>query len=746
MSEKYPLALPVGSTLAGRYIIEKTLGQGGFGITYMASVYKTGERVAIKEFFPDTMATRQGTTVMPFNGEKGESFEYGKECFLKEAETLAQFIGVEGIVKIHTYFEENGTAYFVMDYVEGMSFDDYIKLNGGKVTYDVAESVLMRIIEALAVVHSKGIVHRDVTPDNIYITNDGSVKLLDFGAARYSLGDKSRSLDVVLKHGFAPKEQYTRHGKQGPFTDIYTVAASSYFAITGKRPPDSIDRIDEDDLVPPSVLGVDIPKEKENAILKAMSVQPGDRFQTMDEFKAALCYNSYANNSLNNQYQQQYNEQYNNYNNQFFGAAPVYQSYPVNTPPAGKKPPKWLIPVISAVCVLAIVLIVVFVGNSKKSSSNKKTTEEYASNTGKYDTTAEKPPKTETEYTTIATTTEAPKTTTELTTEAPVTCVVQGTFNTAHVNNESNCGLLEYDKNVTAISHPNGMMTLYNDNKLFIDTEGVSSINIINSDEIVYVKGGGGNYEAYVGYTDGSPSEKLRCLEGNTTIKTLIANEYGTFYAYEDTTKNICYLNYTTWDGSQPEYFYPYTPNTMTIIGDKIYWVDGTGKTLRGMELSKFGSAEADKLYTFDFPIGVMVGDGKYLYVCAKDDYQADNQLGRYDIYTGEFIFCQTVEGSTDNNYISSLNVKDGKVYYLLCDWQEFHSSIWCINSNESGWAETDYSCLWDSGDQRICIYGLSIDLELICFAGINDTDGAWKVFTALLQLENNEVTYSYQQ
>ncbi|MBR3040829.1 MAG: protein kinase [Lachnospiraceae bacterium] len=289
INSKYPLALPVGTVLAGQYVIEKVLGQGGFGITYAALDHKTGGKVAVKEFFPDSLATRTQTiTVTPFSGERGESYNYGKTCFLQEAETLAQFIGNENIVRIHSYFEENGTAYFVMDYIEGTSFDNYIKSRGGKVSYEEAKNTLVPIMDALYVVHNKGIVHRDVTPDNIYITNSGVVKLLDFGAARYSLGDKSRSLDVVLKHGFAPKEQYTRRGKQGPFTDIYALGASFYFALTGRRPPDSVERLDEDDLVPPSSLGVQIPKSAEDAILKALNVQPQDRFQNMLQFKQAL--------------------------------------------------------------------------------------------------------------------------------------------------------------------------------------------------------------------------------------------------------------------------------------------------------------------------------------------------------------------------------------------------------------------------------------------------------------------------
>lgn len=288
MSEKYPLALPEGSVLAGEYVIEKILGQGGFGITYKAKDHKTGRYVAVKEFFPDSMATRANTSVVPYTGDREDNYLYGKECFLQEAETLAKFIGNENIVRVYSYFEENGTAYFVMEYIEGTSFDMYIKQQGGKVSFDEAYRILSPVMDALAAVHGRGIIHRDVTPDNIYITNDGTVKLLDFGAARYSLGDKSQSLDVVLKHGFAPKEQYVRRGRQGAYTDVYALGATFYFALTGKRPPDSIDRMDQDNLVPPSSLGVQIPQDAEKAILMALGVRPEDRFQTMQAFKSAM--------------------------------------------------------------------------------------------------------------------------------------------------------------------------------------------------------------------------------------------------------------------------------------------------------------------------------------------------------------------------------------------------------------------------------------------------------------------------
>ncbi|MGN0489768.1 MAG: leucine-rich repeat protein [Ruminococcus sp.] len=286
----YPLALPNGTILAGQYILGRVLGQGGFGITYLAQNYKTKELVAIKEYFPDTLAMRNDSqTVYSYSGQREESFIYGKECFLNEAKTLAEFIGNPNIVRVYSYFEENNTAYFAMEYVNGTSFQSYINNNGGKIGFEAAKNILIPIMDALSIVHSKGIIHRDISPDNIFINSDGIVKLLDFGAARYSLGDQSRSLDVVLKHGFAPKEQYTRRGRQGPFTDVYSLAATFYRAITGRIPPDSIDRIDEDELILPSVLGVNIPVHAENALLKALAVQPSDRYRNMIEFKYDLC-------------------------------------------------------------------------------------------------------------------------------------------------------------------------------------------------------------------------------------------------------------------------------------------------------------------------------------------------------------------------------------------------------------------------------------------------------------------------
>lgn len=287
---KYPFALPHGSILAGRYITGRVLGQGGFGITYLALDNQQKAKVAIKEFMPDSMAVRTTGTpqITVYSGQRQENFQYGMERFLDEAKVLAKFQENPHIVGVRSYFEENGTAYFVMEYVEGVSFKSYIQEHGGKVSWEEAVRLLMPVMDALDAVHKEGIIHRDVTPDNIFITNDGGVKLLDFGSARYSLGDKSRSLDVVLKAGYAPKEQYTRRGRQGPYTDVYSLSACLYSAITGYLPPESLDRADEDDLVLPSTRGIKIPQAVEDVILHGLEVQPADRYQSMGELRASL--------------------------------------------------------------------------------------------------------------------------------------------------------------------------------------------------------------------------------------------------------------------------------------------------------------------------------------------------------------------------------------------------------------------------------------------------------------------------
>ena len=286
--KKFPVALRAGTVLNGRYIVGRVLGQGGFGITYLALDTQLNAKVAIKEFMPNDIATRIGTTVSVAMDTKSEEFTYGAERFQEEARTLAKFIGNPNIAAVTSYFDENDTSYFVMDYIEGISFKTYIANHGGKVSVEEALNVMIPVLRALTAVHAEGFIHRDVTPDNIYITKDGMVKLLDFGSARYSIGDKSKSLDVILKVGYAPKEQYIRRSRQGPFTDVYSCAACFYAAITGFLPPEALERLEHDELVPISQCGIEIPEYLDKAILKGLAVQPEDRFQNAQEFLDAI--------------------------------------------------------------------------------------------------------------------------------------------------------------------------------------------------------------------------------------------------------------------------------------------------------------------------------------------------------------------------------------------------------------------------------------------------------------------------
>ena len=286
--KKFPVALRAGTVLNGRYIVGRVLGQGGFGITYLAWDSKLEARVAVKEFMPNEIATRVGTTVSVAVESRTQDFTYGAERFQEEARTLAKFMGQPNIAGVTDYFDENDTSYFVMDYIEGISFKTYIANHGGKISLEEALNVMIPVLRALTAVHAEGFIHRDVTPDNIYITKDGMVKLLDFGSARYSIGDKSKSLDVILKVGYAPKEQYIRRSRQGPFTDVYSCAACFYAAITGFLPPESLERMDEDTLVPVSQCGIEIPEYLDKAILKGLAVQPEDRFQSAAEFLEAI--------------------------------------------------------------------------------------------------------------------------------------------------------------------------------------------------------------------------------------------------------------------------------------------------------------------------------------------------------------------------------------------------------------------------------------------------------------------------
>lgn len=283
-----PLHLKPGTILKEHYLIGRVLGHGGFGITYLAYDINLGYKLAIKEYFPQGMATRstENTAISVYSGNTKEQFEYGLEKFIDEGRTLARFDDIPEIVTAKDFFKENGTAYLVMSYIDGITLKKYAEQNGGKLPLDAVLTLMLPIMKALETVHKAGILHRDISPDNIYITKNFNVKLLDFGAARYAIGEHSKSLSVLLKPGYAPVEQYKAKGNQGPWTDVYAVGATIYRILTGITPPDALDRLDEDTISKPSEMGVVIGLQYEQAIMKALSVRIADRFQSMEEFEA----------------------------------------------------------------------------------------------------------------------------------------------------------------------------------------------------------------------------------------------------------------------------------------------------------------------------------------------------------------------------------------------------------------------------------------------------------------------------
>ena len=287
-----------GTRLIGRYTIEGVLGQGGFGITYLGMDELHKKKVAIKEFFPQGIVTRnieyEDTVTVTLVGEK-ENYDKGKERFLKEAQTMAMFSKDKGIVKALDFFEINNTAYIVMEYLEGVTLKQYLRENKRIAAEDLVE-LLVPLIEALDEIHSQGLIHRDISPDNIMVLPDGRIKLMDFGAARDYTEFGEKSLSIVLKPGYAPPEQYQTHGVQGPWTDIYALCATMYKCITGENPPDAIERVMDDHLKKISAFGIPVLPQIEEAIIKGMSVAAKDRYQNVGDFCEDL-YGGYEENS-----------------------------------------------------------------------------------------------------------------------------------------------------------------------------------------------------------------------------------------------------------------------------------------------------------------------------------------------------------------------------------------------------------------------------------------------------------------
>lgn len=277
--------LAVGTLLAGKYRVGRCLGNGGFGITYLCRDENLKVLVAVKEYFPQQLAQRRisRAQVSSFSG-KNEDYSYGLEQFLREAQMLAVYRDHPNIVSILDYFRENGTGYMVMEYLPGCTFEQYLVEHQGRLPPTDALEVLTPVMDALRAVHADGVVHRDVSPDNIVLLRDGRVKIIDFGAARRALKQKSQALSIILREGYAPFEQYQTQGAQGAWSDVYALAATFYRAIVGQPPPMATDRVATDRLRRPSELGIQIDPDVERVLLRGLAVMSQNRYQEMGAF------------------------------------------------------------------------------------------------------------------------------------------------------------------------------------------------------------------------------------------------------------------------------------------------------------------------------------------------------------------------------------------------------------------------------------------------------------------------------
>jgi serine/threonine protein kinase len=284
------MVLPLHTVLNNRYLIGKSIGSGGFGITYLAWDQTLEVAMAIKEYLPSNLAVRKkdDKSVKPNHEKSEKSFHYYMDKFLEEARMLAQFNDEKGIVSVQDVFKENGTIYIVMYYINGIDLEKYLMEKGGKLHPREALKIMRIVMDSLSKVHDNGLIHRDISPDNIYITSDKQVKLLDFGASRYTIGEGEKTLSVIMKRGYAPLEQYTAKGKQGPWTDVYSAAATLYKLMTGSKPEEPLDRMDVDLLKSPKALGVSIDFHVDIAIMKALELRPENRYQTIKAFLEGL--------------------------------------------------------------------------------------------------------------------------------------------------------------------------------------------------------------------------------------------------------------------------------------------------------------------------------------------------------------------------------------------------------------------------------------------------------------------------
>lgn len=284
-----PRPLPTGVRLRDEYRVDGVLGAGSFGITYRASDEHLNTTVAIKEYYPGHIAGRSEDThaIRPHSPEDQNDFAFGLEEFMQEGRRIARF-DHPNIVDVRSYFEQHGTGYLVMDYYEGWTLAEHIARNGGRLSEAEAVDLMWDVLEGLRPVHEDGLLHRDIDPQNIYLKDGASAMLIDFGAAREVVSTRGQEIEVILKSGYAPYEQYLSDGSQGPHTDIYACAATLYKCLTGLRPPRALDRIESDELVSPREITSSVSVETSVAVMKGLSLNPDRRPASVQDFAALL--------------------------------------------------------------------------------------------------------------------------------------------------------------------------------------------------------------------------------------------------------------------------------------------------------------------------------------------------------------------------------------------------------------------------------------------------------------------------
>lgn len=289
-----PRCLRPGMCLRDRYVLGRVLGEGSFGISYIAWDCLLDTVVAIKEYFPASLVSRhiseedEDTNVYIYEKRESQKYQESLKKYLGEAKSLSAYYDLDGIVSVRDFFYANNTAYIVMGYVDGISVKEYVEKNG-PIEGEKFLRMLEPVIQSLAKVHQTGVLHRDISPDNMLLTRDEKLVLIDFGAARKENINMTRSMTVVFKRGFSPEEQYRTSGQQGAWTDVYALCATAYYALTGKAPDESIQRVLEDDM--PSLTemtDVDLPMQQKRAFMKGMTVDFHHRYQTMDELYQGL--------------------------------------------------------------------------------------------------------------------------------------------------------------------------------------------------------------------------------------------------------------------------------------------------------------------------------------------------------------------------------------------------------------------------------------------------------------------------